>query len=80
MAYFIAPCWLVRTMFKGLIVFPLEGHCGYGNWNREDAYNHYLHHSRFNLNYGSSPMWDYIMSTNIILTNEEKQNNNKKND
>jgi sterol desaturase/sphingolipid hydroxylase (fatty acid hydroxylase superfamily) len=58
------PLFLVRLMFKGLIIFPLEGHNGYGSWSIESSNNHYIHHSKFNWNYGSSPLWDHLMKTN----------------
>mmetsp|Transcript_23079 Transcript_23079/g.33803 ORF Transcript_23079/g.33803 Transcript_23079/m.33803 type:complete len:324 (+) Transcript_23079:53-1024(+) len=58
------PMWLVRLTFVGQIIFPLEGHCGYGSWALEASHNHYIHHSKFNWNYGSSPLWDHLMNTN----------------
>jgi sterol desaturase/sphingolipid hydroxylase (fatty acid hydroxylase superfamily) len=54
-------------MFKSLIIFPLEGHNGYGSWNIESSNNHYIHHSKFNWNYGSSPLWDHLMGTNYPI-------------
>ncbi len=59
-----SPLWLTRFMIKGLLIFPLEGHSGHGSWALEDTWNHYIHHSKFNWNYGSSPMWDHICGTN----------------
>merc|ERR1712037_608779 len=67
------PLWVFRLLSLGLLIFPLEGHWGYGNWKSELAsaldaldgsVNHYLHHAKFNWNYGSSPMWDHLMGTN----------------
>lgn len=58
------PLWLTRFMIKGLLIFPLEGHSGHGSWALEDTWNHYIHHSKFNWNYGSSPMWDHLCGTN----------------
>lgn len=58
------PSWYYRLLFKALIIFPLEGHCGYGNWKYENSYNHYIHHSKFNWNYGSSPIFDILLGTN----------------
>ena len=55
---------MFRGLVIGLIIAPLEGHWGMGNWNKEGTFNHYIHHSKFNWNYGSSPMWDHIMGTN----------------
>merc|ERR1711872_317922 len=60
----VTPLYTFRTLAIGLIVFPLEGHWGFGNWDNEGSINHYIHHSKFNWNYGSSPMWDHIMGTN----------------
>ena len=54
---------MFRGMCIGLIIAPLEGHWGFGNWKKEGTFNHYIHHSKFNWNYGSSPMWDHIMGT-----------------
>eukprot|EP00041_Stephanoeca_diplocostata_P008535 m.126381 g.126381 ORF g.126381 m.126381 type:complete len:338 (-) comp17370_c1_seq1:216-1229(-) len=68
----VAPFWLVRLIIKSLIVFPLEGHSGYGSWNAESSFNHYIHHSKFNWNYGSSTFWDYAMGTNYPITNSTK--------
>ena len=58
------PTWYYRLLFKSLIIFPLEGHCGYGSWNIENSYNHYIHHAKFNWNYGSSPYFDILFNTN----------------
>ena len=58
------PFWMSRTLCKGLLIFPLEGHAGFGSWAVESSHNHYLHHSKFNWNYGSSPLWDHMMGTN----------------
>jgi sterol desaturase/sphingolipid hydroxylase (fatty acid hydroxylase superfamily) len=57
------PMWLVRLNFIGLLVFPLEGHSGYGSWAVESSNNHYIHHAKFNWNYGSSPLWDRLCGT-----------------
>ena len=63
---------MFRAMSIGLIIFPLEGHWGFGNWNKEGTFNHYIHHSKFNWNYGSSPMWDHIMGTNFPNKDKKK--------
>ena len=55
---------MFRVLSIGLIIGPLQGHWGFGNWKKEGTFNHYIHHSKFNWNYGSSPMWDHIMGTN----------------
>ena len=62
---FILPLWAYRLLTIGLIIFPLAGHSGLGLWKgRKSDYNHYIHHSKFNWNYGSSPLWDHLMGTN----------------
>ena len=61
---FVLPLWSYRLMTKSLILFPLEGHSGFGSWDFEPDYNHYIHHAKFNWNYGSSPLWDHLMGTN----------------
>lgn len=58
------PLWMFRALSIGLIIFPLEGHWGMGTWDREGYIAHYIHHSKFNWNYGSSAMWDKMMGTN----------------
>merc|ERR1719461_430505 len=57
----VAPLYMFRAMAMGLLIFPLEGHWGFGDWNKEGTFNHYIHHAKFNWNYGSSPLWDKIM-------------------
>lgn len=64
---FFVPLWFARLMFIGQIVFPLEGHAGFGSWNHEETVNHYIHHSKFEWNYGSSPLWDKICGTDYKL-------------
>jgi len=57
------PLWLFRMMKLGLIVFPLPGHSGHGSWESQSGVHHYIHHAKFNWNYGSSPLWDYLCGT-----------------
>jgi sterol desaturase/sphingolipid hydroxylase (fatty acid hydroxylase superfamily) len=64
---FFVPLWMGRLLFIGLIIFPLEGHSGYGSWNHEESVNHYIHHSKFEWNYGSSPLWDRLMGTDYKM-------------
>lgn len=71
------PLFLVRLMFKALIIFPLEGHNGYGSWNIESSNNHYIHHSKFNWNYGSSPLWDHLMKTNYPFPSPSSASSSK---
>ena len=58
-----APLWLTRVVFKGLIVFPLESHSGFGSWDIEPSHAHYIHHAKVVYNYGASPMWDWLLGT-----------------
>ena len=66
------PLHMFRTLSIGLIIFPLEDHWGFGNWKIEDSVNHYIHHSKFNWNYGFSPLWDFIMGTNYPYHGQKK--------
>ncbi len=61
------PNWMFRLASKGLIIFPIEGHTGFGSFEDEMSCNHYIHHSKFDWNYGSSPLWDHIMGTNFDM-------------
>lgn len=66
-----APMWLFRLMSKGLLIFPLEGHTGYGARNVESSCNHYIHHAKFDYNYGSSPIWDRLLGTNYSMLKQK---------
>ena len=68
----VLPLYMFRSIAIGLILSPLEGHWGFGNWKNEGSVNHYIHHSKFNWNYGSSPMWDHIMGTNFPNKDKKK--------
>ena len=68
----VLPLYMFRSIAIGLILSPLEGHWGFGNWKNESSVNHYIHHSKFNWNYGSSPMWDHIMGTNFPNKDKKK--------
>ena len=61
---FFLPLWAYRLLTLGLIMFPLGDHSGHGSWKIEADYNHYIHHTKFNWNYGLSPLWDHLMGTN----------------
>jgi sterol desaturase/sphingolipid hydroxylase (fatty acid hydroxylase superfamily) len=37
---------------------------GYGSLDVEGSCNHYIHHAKFDYNYGSSPFWDHVCGTN----------------
>ena len=64
LATWFLPLWGFRLLLKGLLIFPLDGHSGHGRWDHETSYNHYIHHAKFNWNYGSSPIWDHLCGTN----------------
>ena len=74
----LTPLWMFRTLSIGLLIFPLEGHWGFGDWNKEGAINHYIHHSKFNWNYGSSPLWDHIMGTNFVGGEKDRDTEREK--
>merc|ERR1712037_857807 len=44
----IVPLWVFRLLSLGQL----------------GSVNHYVHHAKFNWNYGSSPMWDHLLGTN----------------
>ena len=73
MIAFVVPLYMFRILSIGLIVLPLEDHSGFGSWTSECTVNHYIHHSKFNWNYGNSPIWDHIMGTNYPNQGEKKQ-------
>ncbi len=68
----VAPAWLARVTFKGLLVAPISGHSGHGSWDSEATHNHYLHHAKFVGNYGSTPLWDHIMGTTCADVQADK--------
>ena len=72
LASVLLPLHSFRIFTLGLILFPLNGHVGHGSWDREPEYNHYIHHSKFNWNYGFSPLWDFIMGTNYPYHGRKK--------
>ena len=42
-----------------------QGHCGFGWKENESSSFHYIHHAKFNWNYGTSPHWDKLLGTNF---------------
>jgi len=53
-----SPYWIARLFKFGLMLGPVPGHLG--------AFvdeHHYLHHTWFSFNYGSSPMFDHIFGS-----------------
>ncbi|CAM9305968.1 unnamed protein product, partial [Ectocarpus fasciculatus] len=70
------PLWMGRLMFVGQIIFPLEGHAGFGTWSREETVNHYIHHSKFEWNFGSSPLWDKLIGTDYKMKEQEERERN----
>merc|ERR1719369_69330 len=69
------PLYMFRFLSIGLIVNPLEGHWGFGDWSNEGSIAHYIHHSKFNWNYSGTPaypIWDHIMGTNYTELGGDK--------
>lgn len=52
------PFWAHRVTKLGLIVFPIPGHL-----NHFVDHHHYIHHTRFNFNFGSTPLFDHVFGT-----------------
>ena len=59
----VAPMWVARLMTVVNLLAPLHGHCGHGSSDRSSTHDHYIHHSRFDWNYGGKPFWDQLMGT-----------------
>eukprot|EP01047_Picozoa_sp_COSAG01_P002931 COSAG01_NODE_82_length_27810_cov_36.968352_19_plen_221_part_00 len=61
------PMWIARLMLKMLVLAPLQGHHGHSitEDGLVDAHSrwHYIHHAKFNWNYGANPVWDVLMGT-----------------
>jgi len=74
----VAPLWMFRVISISLILLPLSGHWGMGKWDIESSCNHYIHHAKFNWNYGSSTLWDHIMGTNYCEENVKRRRNQQK--
>ena len=64
MVCWFLPLWMFRGVCLGLLVFPLEDHWGVGSTEWEGYIAHYIHHTKFNWNYGFTTMWDHLMGTN----------------
>eukprot|EP00040_Diaphanoeca_grandis_P042905 m.8287 g.8287 ORF g.8287 m.8287 type:complete len:294 (-) comp6698_c0_seq1:16-897(-) len=57
----ITPMASMKIMTVMLLVYPLEGHMGH--FRSQNSIDHYIHHSKFNWNYGANPIWDHLMGT-----------------
>lgn len=64
------PLWVSRLMSKSLLLTPLQGHSGHSlDGNRaldaisKAGVDHYIHHTKFNYNYGANPFWDNLLGT-----------------
>jgi sterol desaturase/sphingolipid hydroxylase (fatty acid hydroxylase superfamily) len=62
----VLPLWLARLSVKSHILFPLAGHCGVGLFSVRSSCNHYIHHAKFNCEYGAGPFWDWLLGTQYI--------------
>jgi len=59
----VVPLWVFRVFKVSLILAPINGHAGHGSWEDLAGTHHYIHHAKFNWNYGSSPLWDRLCGT-----------------
>jgi len=60
--------WLYDTLRIGLLVAPIGGHLGFGHPSCPWGYDHFVHHSKFNYNFGSglfpcNGIWDNLFGT-----------------
>jgi len=74
----VAPLWMFRLISMSLLLLPVSHHLGFGFINTEGSLNHYIHHTKFNWNYGSSRMWDHIMGTSYCEESFKKKRNQQK--
>lgn len=76
------PRWVFAMYKFGVILAPLNGHLGHGETPEAeigmcgvfiDSFNHYIHHSMFNYNYGSGllPIWDNLLGTQYPVSQLE---------
>jgi sterol desaturase/sphingolipid hydroxylase (fatty acid hydroxylase superfamily) len=64
----VAPFWVLNLISISLIVYPIPGHIGYAPFEK----HHWLHHTEFNYNYGSSQLWDVLFGTSFEQFQENK--------
>lgn len=55
------PLWAYYFVCRGLVLLPLPGHLAMAPFEA----HHWLHHTTFNYNYGSSPLWDTLLATRL---------------
>ena len=77
-AYFVSavtPLWIGRLMIKMLLIEPLQGHSGHAlaETNKVSdvlmsaGIDHYIHHAKFQYNFGANPIWDQICGTQFPM-------------
>jgi lathosterol oxidase len=63
----LATLWMSRLMIKMLVLAPLQGHHGHSvtedGLMDEHSCWHYIHHAKFNWNFGANPFWDRVIGT-----------------
>jgi sterol desaturase/sphingolipid hydroxylase (fatty acid hydroxylase superfamily) len=57
------PLFALRLLVYGLIIFPNLGHHGYGYQEPGYVNAHWIHHTKFNCNFGGTLTWDLICGT-----------------
>jgi sterol desaturase/sphingolipid hydroxylase (fatty acid hydroxylase superfamily) len=58
------PLFALRLLVYGLVIFPNLGHHGYGYQEPGYINAHWVHHTKFNCNFGGTMCWDLICGTN----------------
>lgn len=71
----LIPLWLVRVTSKMLLLGPLLGHHGFGEWSSEAVWHHYVHHTKFSFNFGASPLWDHLCHTHYLPVQHRRSGN-----
>jgi lathosterol oxidase len=68
----VCPLWVARLMTKALLLTPIQGHSGHSTTIKGNVVNdmimnagidHYIHHAKFNYNFGANPFWDELLGT-----------------
>jgi len=70
------PGWVPNLMSHTLVIHPLPGHIGV--WPFE--MHHWLHHTEFNYNYGSSQLFDFLFETDYLSITGKKEASNSDKD
>lgn len=65
----VVPYWAFRTVMISLIIYPIPGHMGASPLEKW----HWDHHTKFNWNFGSSPLMDVILGTDYDSYKEARR-------